>query len=163
MVLTKKEKKKLVIKLYEEGKTTREIAKIVKMSLRDIGIITRKYNHEPEPKPPKSDHSKAFKLFSKGKTPVEVAIIVDLTYDIVKKWYFEYLSLNNVSAFVDVIQGYHEFLPFFKEIGDKMKRGEMFKEDVHFLLANLIDWKSIFKRKKWLEHEVRCLELNKMN
>lgn len=34
MVLTKKQKKELVIRLYEEGKTTREIAKIVKISQR---------------------------------------------------------------------------------------------------------------------------------
>ena len=79
MVITKKQKKEMVIKLYEEGKTTKEIAKIVKMSLRDIGIIIREYNHEPEPKPPKSDHSRSFQLFSKGKTPVDVAIIVDLS------------------------------------------------------------------------------------
>lgn len=47
----KTKKKELVIKLYEEGKTTREIAKIVKISLRDIGIFLREYNKEPEPKP----------------------------------------------------------------------------------------------------------------
>jgi DNA-binding CsgD family transcriptional regulator len=89
MVLSKKEKKKFVIYLYEEGKTTRDIAKIVKISLRDVGIILREHNREPEPKPPKSDYSKALQLFSKGKTLVEVAIIIDLSYEIVKKWYFE--------------------------------------------------------------------------
>ena len=54
MVLSKKEKKKLVIKLYEEGKTTREMAKLVKISLREIGSILREYKREPEPKPEKS-------------------------------------------------------------------------------------------------------------
>ncbi len=41
MVLTKNQKKEMVTKLYNEGKTTREIAKEVKISLRDIGIMIR--------------------------------------------------------------------------------------------------------------------------
>ena len=44
MVLTRNQKKELVIKLYIEGKTTRDIAKEVRISLRDIGIIIREYN-----------------------------------------------------------------------------------------------------------------------
>ena len=77
--INQKTKKELVIRLYEEGKTTREIAKIVKISLRDIGNILREYNKEPEPKPQKSDHAKAFQLFLAGKTPTQVSIIVDLS------------------------------------------------------------------------------------
>jgi DNA-binding CsgD family transcriptional regulator len=158
MVLTKKQKKELVIRLYQEGKTTREIAKIVKISLRDIGIILREYNKEPAPKPQKSDHAKAFQLFSIGKTPTQVAIIVDLSYDTVKTWYFEYLSLNNKSAFVYVLYQYPEFLPFFVDIAKKMKRGELFKEEVDHLLANLIYCRASQHRREWLDHENRCQE-----
>ena len=39
---SRKEKEKQVIKLAEEGKTTREIAKEVHISLKDIGKIIRK-------------------------------------------------------------------------------------------------------------------------
>ena len=42
MLISRKEKEKLVIQLAHEGKTTREIAKQVHISLRDIGIIIRK-------------------------------------------------------------------------------------------------------------------------
>jgi transposase len=38
-----KEKEELVIKLAKEGKTTREIAKIAHISLKDIGEIIRKF------------------------------------------------------------------------------------------------------------------------
>jgi hypothetical protein len=163
MVLTKKQKKELVIKLYEEGKTTREIAKIVKISLRDIGIILREYNKEPEPKPQKSDHAKAFQLFSIGKTPTQVSIIVDLSYEAVNRWYFEYLSLNNMSDFVNLLRYYQGFLPFFIDIAEKMKRGELFKEEVNYLLANMISCRASQLSKQRLEHEVRCLELKKMS
>jgi DNA-binding NarL/FixJ family response regulator len=39
MLITRTEKEKLVIKLAEEGKTTRQIAKEVHISLKDIGKI----------------------------------------------------------------------------------------------------------------------------
>ncbi len=50
LLLNKKEKEELVIKLAKEGKTTREIAKIVHMSLKDIGIILRKITGDEDPK-----------------------------------------------------------------------------------------------------------------
>ena len=53
LLLSKKEKEKLVINLTQEGKTTREIAKQVHISLRDIGTIIHKesdnkYNSQEE-------------------------------------------------------------------------------------------------------------------
>ncbi len=42
MILSKKEKEELVIKLLNEGKTTRQIARLAHASLRDIGLIARK-------------------------------------------------------------------------------------------------------------------------
>ena len=42
MLITRQEKERLVIKLAEEGRTTREIAKEVHISLKDIGKIIRK-------------------------------------------------------------------------------------------------------------------------
>jgi predicted transcriptional regulator len=42
ILISRKEKGKIVIKLAEEGKTTREIAKEVHISLKDIDKIVRK-------------------------------------------------------------------------------------------------------------------------
>ena len=44
----KKEKEKQVLKLVSEGKTTREIAKAVDISLKDIGKIIRKVAGEDD-------------------------------------------------------------------------------------------------------------------
>lgn len=41
MVLTRSEKEELVVQLYEEGKTIREIAKAVHMSFTDISNQSR--------------------------------------------------------------------------------------------------------------------------
>jgi hypothetical protein len=161
MVLTKKQKKELVIKLYEEGKTTREIAKIVKVSLRDIGIILREYNKEPAPKPPKSDHAQAFQLFSNGKNLIQVSIALDLPFDQIRQYFIEYLELKGMFDFVNVLKNYPSFIRFFVQIAEKMKYEGLFKEDINVLVASLVAPISIRHRKDWLEHEVRLLELKK--
>ena len=48
MLISRTEKEKLVIHLAHEGKTTREIAKQVHISLRDIGTIIHKETGEDE-------------------------------------------------------------------------------------------------------------------
>jgi intein-encoded DNA endonuclease-like protein len=50
LLLSRKEKEKMVIRLAKEGKTTREIAKVVHMSLKDIGKILRKITGDEDPK-----------------------------------------------------------------------------------------------------------------
>ena len=42
MVLTREQKERLVLDLYNQGKSTREIAQIAHMSFRDIGFIIDK-------------------------------------------------------------------------------------------------------------------------
>lgn len=163
MVLTKKQKKELVIKLYEEGKTTREIAKIVKISLRDIGIILREYNKEPEPKPPKSDHAQAFQLFANGKNLIQVSISLDLPFDHVRQYFIEYLELKGLFEFVNVLKNYPSFIRFFVQIAEKMKYEGLFKEDINVLVASLVAPISIRHRKEALEEEVRVLESKKMS
>jgi transposase len=82
LLLSKKEKEKLVIKLANEGKTTRQIAKEVRISLRTIGKILNKVTgddkeeEEKEKQKPKniSTYSQAFKMFKDGKAPTDVAI-----------------------------------------------------------------------------------------
>lgn len=85
MVLTIAEKEELVKQLYREGKTIREIAKVVHMSFTDIAAIIRKEigesNKDNNNKPTMTKETEVLKLFKKGKTPVEVAIISGISSD----------------------------------------------------------------------------------
>ena len=58
------EKNNLVIQLHQEGKTQREIAKTVHMSVRDISKIIRKIDGIPEEK---SIETQALDLFNRVK------------------------------------------------------------------------------------------------
>lgn len=74
VLLNKHQKKALVIELYEQGKTRRQIAEVVHMSFKDIADIINEYNGEDKQvKPEKSKDSRTFELFLQGKQSVEVA------------------------------------------------------------------------------------------
>jgi hypothetical protein len=94
-----------------------EIAKEVRMSFRDIGKILRKADRETEQqqrsqqekvdeyKPINTSnqelsvYAKAYKLFSENKSPIEVAISLNLRESEVTVLYDEYLKLNRLNKF----------------------------------------------------------------
>ena len=89
------ERERQVIDFYNEGKSTRDIAKELRMSLRDISFILKKgqVNHgiatimddgnnssnSNNNKPANEKATQAYELFSQGKKPVEVAIQLNLS------------------------------------------------------------------------------------
>jgi hypothetical protein len=113
-MLTRQEKERLVIELYNQGKTIREISKEVRISFRDIGAILRKESGEQNEKQSLSPSSHAYRLFLEGKTPLKVAIALDLNESETTKYYEEYLNLNQM----------HELSMVHEEIGSDI---------VHFL------------------------------
>jgi transposase len=103
-MLRRTEKEQRVIELYQQGKTIREIAQEVHMSFADIGSIIRKFTklddaNKPQEKDPIaliSKDTQAFKLFSEGKKPIEVAIKLDLGADIVGRLYQQFWRLEGL-------------------------------------------------------------------
>lgn len=108
------ERKTHVIDLYyNQGKTTRDIASIERMSIRDISAILKeeeskqhKYKHQQQQQ---ELSAKAYELFSKGKTPVEVAIALNLRAPEVTILYREYWNLTRLDKLHSA----------YKELGDE--------------------------------------------
>src|SRR5215472_10213316 len=104
--MNREEKERYVIQLYKEGKTVREIAELMHMSFRDIGITTNKAKSEADRGRgqleddddinSKSKTTQAIKLFSELKSPVEVTIELDLPADQVRARYREYWELEGM-------------------------------------------------------------------
>jgi transposase len=108
-ILNRQERERLVIDLYNQGKTYREISKVARISPRDIGVILNKAieektkgeegikqqgnngaekNQNQEQQQQQSSLSaQAYKLFSNRKTPLEVAIELNLTESETTKFY----------------------------------------------------------------------------
>ena len=97
-MLTRQEKEKLVVDLYNQGITIRDIAKELRISFRDIGAILKRASGEIEEKqeketPSLSPSAQAYRLFSEGKPPIEVAIALNLNEFETRRLYEEYLDL----------------------------------------------------------------------
>jgi hypothetical protein len=93
VLLNKHQKKVLVIELYKQGKTRRQIAETVHMSFKDIADTINEYTGEDRKhvnKSEKSKDSRAFELFLQGKQSVEVAIELDIPADQVEELHVQY-------------------------------------------------------------------------
>ena len=106
-LLNKHQKKALVIELYKQGKTRRQIAETVHMSFKDIADIINGYTGEDKQvnKPEKSKDSRAFELFLQGKQSVEVAIELDMPAGQVEELHVQYWRLSKLD---DLEILYHE-------------------------------------------------------
>src|SRR5919202_3555807 len=94
LVLSKKEREERVLDLhFNRNKNYRQIAQEMKMSLRDIGEIVNRAKQEKERQDHKSLFVQAYEHFSKGKTPLEVAIILNIGQGQATAYYWEYLKL----------------------------------------------------------------------
>ena len=112
--MNREEKEQYVIRLYKENRSTREIAKLMHMSFRDIGAITNRVKLEVERErgqleedddiKSKSKTTRAIKLFSELESPVEVAIELDLPADQVRAIYREYWELEGMYGLVQIYE-----------------------------------------------------------
>ena len=136
-MLSRTEKEQRVIELYQQGKTIREIAREVHMSFGNIGSIIRKGNRteEDDNKPKEqqdklplttlSKDSQAFKLFSEGKKPTEVAIKLDLGADEVDRLYQQFWKLEGLYQLNQVYKEIRRYLPSFLKLFNIMKQQKM--------------------------------------
>ena len=149
--LNKFEKEKRVIELNKQGRTIRQIAPEVHMSFRDISKIIKEYdkkiskenkkrkeNNQSNQKPAKklSLSSRAFTLFSDGKTPVQVAVDLNIEFQKVRKYWLEYLRLNKMKKLYNIYIENEFHLDYLFKIYYFMLRNEIPKEDCEIVLRN---------------------------
>jgi hypothetical protein len=111
MTLKKSEKESLVIKLANEGRTTREIAEQAHISFRAIGEIINRVTGddvaiEEEEKERRlknlSLYAQAFKMFKDKKVLADVAIELDINADTILGYFGDYLRLSRMGGLVNI-------------------------------------------------------------
>src|ERR687884_1079440 len=104
---SRQEREERVLELhFNQNKNYRQIAKELKMSLRDIGEIVNRAKQEKERQEHKSLSVQAYEHFSKGKTPLQVSVILNIGATEVTHYYTQYLSLVQLD---DITKIYLEF------------------------------------------------------
>jgi hypothetical protein len=164
MILTRQEKESLVIDLYNQGKNTREIAQQVGMSFRDIGAILQKAAKEKEKDHYISISSKAYAMFSEGKSQIQIAIALNLREAEVTKFYTEFCNLNNLRALGQVYNEIKGDIAYFLELYRLTKAAGMNTQDIKRILEIAHrDLSSIEYRYRALQREISSLEAEKRN
>jgi transposase len=184
-ILTRQERERLVIDLYyNQGKTYREISKEARISPRYIGVILNKVieekiegskeeeqvntdseknqNQEQQEQPHLSLSAKAYKLFSERKTPLEVAIELNLRESEATKFYKEYWKLKQLHNLIIVYEETKgDIEPFLKLYRLSKAKGMRVQQVVNLLEIANTDLPDIQHRYERLKREVSTLEFNK--
>jgi hypothetical protein len=167
VMLNKQDKEKLVIMLHKEGKTIRQIAHEAQLSFTDIGKIIRKLNgqnnNDSMDLKDKSIETHAIYLFSIGKTPLEVAIELNLPSAEVHDLQEEFWALNQLHDLAFAYGEIKNFLPSFLKLFHSLKELGMLNEESlsSFLKYTGHDLPELTYRLQQLANQVVDLESKK--
>jgi|SRR5690349_22483121 AAA+ ATPase superfamily predicted ATPase len=162
MIYSNKEKKELVIKLSKEQKTYPEIAKMVKISPRDIKKILDEYNGEG-PNVQKSNTAKAFELLLQGESLTQVVIKLDLDYDEAKHIYLQFLDSQNLNKVKFIYKHYEAYLPMLFQLVEAVKNGRISVQEFEVICNNIEDFPSFERFIGERKHHVNMRILNQLD
>jgi hypothetical protein len=164
-IITRQERERLVLELYNQGKTIREIAKEARMSFRDIKVILDKVIEEKTEEQEQQHLSlsaQAYKLFSDRKTPLEVAIELNLEESEATKFYREYWKLkqlHNLNMVYEELKG--DIDPFLTLYKLAKRKGIGVRHVVDILAIANNDLPAIEERVKTLRNDINMLQFQK--
>ena len=168
VVLNKIEKEQLVIKLYQDGRPIREIAKQAHLSFGNIGKIIKRLNGEENNEVISSDvnnkskTTQALNLFLKGKRSIEVAIELDLPSIEVEDILQEYWVLTNLDELACIYLEIKNHLDLFLNLFHIMKKNKLINQkDIKTILKYAADLPSIENKFRDLANAVLDLEIRK--
>src|SRR5215203_2230287 len=183
-ILTRQERERLVIDLYyNQGKTYREISKQARISPRDTGVILNKVieekrereegvkqqdntcaekNQEQKYEQHPSLSTQAYRLFSERKTPLEVAIALNLRESEATKFYKEYWKLkrlHNLTLIYEETKG--DIEPFLKLYRLSKAKGMGLKQVVNLLAIANNDLPAVEEKFKRLRNDMNMLQFQR--
>jgi hypothetical protein len=176
--LNKFEKIALVIRLLKDGKTYREICHIAHIAPRDIKSIKKKYeqqkrlennkrkeNNQSNQKTTKrlSKRIQAYNLFRNGKTPVQVCIDLRLDFEKVRKYWTEFLRLNNMKKLYNIYTENEFHLDYLFKIDYFLLRNNIPIKDMENVLGIAYDTVKLYQIRSNLKAEIEGLKQTKNN
>src|SRR5215218_3390895 len=182
-ILTRQERERLVLDLYyNQGKTYREISKVARISPRDIGVILSKVieqktkgedgikqqgnygaeknqNQEQQQQQQLALSAQAYKLFSDRKTPLEVAIALNLRESEATKFYKEYWKLKRLHILTLIYEETKGDIETFSKLYRLSKaKGMGLKQVVNLLAIANNDLPAVEEKFKRLRNDMNMLQ-----
>jgi hypothetical protein len=182
MVLTRQEKEKLILDLYNQGKTYKQIAQTARVSPRDIKPVLEKAEKEREKElgintheggngstgnqnqtqKKTSNFSQAYRLYSEGKTPLDVAIELNLKEPEATRYYRQYWKLRQLHSLYLIHEEFGDGIVHIVKHYKKMKAaGIGVEQAIHFTKIASNDLPALEQKCQKLKKEVNSLESRK--
>lgn len=162
MILNQKEKENLVTDLLNKGHTVKQISKQAHVSFSDIAKIKRKVTGEEAiektKETKKSLTAQSFELLLEGKSPIEVAVILDLRTEEVLRIFNDFLLLQNMHKVVRILKEYRYNLAPFLKLFHYLKKNSTKTEDIKHAMDNINDINALKQQKEYLKEEVESLK-----
>jgi hypothetical protein len=184
MSITRQERERVVLDLYyNQRKNIRQIAKEARISFRDIGTVLNKAdeaqrkeqlqdiddnvsvkNHHQQEQQQLSLSTQAYKLFSERKTPIQVAVALNLKESEITRFYKEYCKLghmHDLNIVYEELKG--DVIPFLKLYRSSRAAGMSEQHVVNLLRIANDNLPAIEYKYNRLEQEVNSLQVRKLN
>ena len=129
MTVNEEEKRRIIDLHFNQGKTIREVSRIMGKSSHDITPVTKEHRiqlaqnyalangdvveHEQDRAIP---NVKAYKLFDEGKNPLEVTSELNLPGPQVQQFYVEYLNMMRMHKLVSIYQETQDSMGYFLKL-----------------------------------------------
>ena len=152
------EKEKLVMKLLEENKNFQEIAKEAHVSFSFISMVKKKMLGEDLTVNKRlSIPTQALKLFSEGKSLIEVTITLDRPISETRGYHSDFLRLKNMDYLVSLIESHIDILPTVSKLIKHIIQNPFTKNDLIIALELVYDINRLRSVKKTLEEKIEIL------
>jgi hypothetical protein len=181
MILTRQEKQKKILDLYNQGKTYKQITEIVRVSPRDIKPVLKMAEKEREielgintqegntgstgnRKTQKTyAFSQAYRLFSEGKPPLDVAIELNLKEREATKYYREYWKLSQLHSLDEIYADIGNDIIYIIKLHRRIRAAGMGVDQAINLIKNANNDLSALEQKyQKLQSDVGLLESRKL-
>lgn len=152
------EKEKRVLKLLEEGRTTKEIAQKEHVSFSFISMVNKKrLGIDPTVKKQLSIATQALKLFSEGMSIIQAIIILDKPISEIRGYYNDYLRLRSMDSLVSLMETHRDHLHTINKLIKYIIQNPSSKDDLVAALAVVKDIPRLKITQKNLEDKIQRL------
>jgi hypothetical protein len=146
MPVSEEEKRRIIDLHFNQGKTIREVCRIIGKSSHDITPVTKEHRirlaknyalgdgEESEVVQREQDrvipNVKAYNLFDEGKSPLEVTAELNLPGPQVQQFYLEYLNMRRMHKVVIIYQEIQDSIGYFLKLFRLGKREDLTPEQI---------------------------------
>lgn len=152
------EKENRVLKLLEERKNYQKMPEEEHVSFTFISNVNKKMlGQDPSVNKKLSIPTQALKLFSEGKSVIEVTISLDRPIKEIQQYHNDYLKLKNRGYLVSLIEAHVEHLPIIIKLINYIIQNPFTRNDIVATLALVKEMPRPKSTKKNLEKKIEIL------